>query len=153
MITDTAASSDEVAIEAPVELVWEILVDFENYHKWNTFCPSMKSELKIGAAVEMMVDMGEGLSPVVEYMSRIEANVAIAWAMENKPEDPVHAERTQYLNKTSDTSCTYLSVDEFGGPGLVAMMAASAKAVETGFNTAAYGLKAYAEKLFKEQRG
>ena len=152
MITDTAASSDEVTIEAPVELVWDILVDFENYDKWNSFCPSMKTELKLGTPVEMMVDMGEGLFPMVEYMSRIEPNVAIAWAMENKPEDPVHAERTQYLKKISDTRCTYLSVDEFGGPELETMMATSAKAVEAGFNVAAYGLKAYAEKLFKEQQ-
>jgi uncharacterized protein YndB with AHSA1/START domain len=151
MITDTAASSDKVEIDAPVELVWEILVDFENYGNWNTFCPSIKSQLKLGTPVEMMVDMGAGLTPVTEFMTRIEPNVAIAWAMENRPEDPVHAERTQYLNKTSEISCTYVSIDEFGGPQLEAMMETSATAVETGFNKVAYDLKAYAEKVFKEQ--
>ena len=39
MITETAVFSDEVTIDAPVELVWKILLDFDNYGQWNTFCP------------------------------------------------------------------------------------------------------------------
>ena len=62
MITENAVYSDEVTIEAPVELVWEILLDFDNYELWNTFCPRVINDsLEIGSSVDMMVDMGDTL--------------------------------------------------------------------------------------------
>lgn len=150
MITENAVYSDEVTIEAPVEMVWDILLDFENYPAWNTFCPSAKNtSLELGSAVDMMVDLGNGLSQQVEYICRVEPNKCIAWAMENKPEDPVHAVRSQHLKRLDDQRCTYVSVDEFSGPQMTAMMEHFAGAVEAGFNRCAYDLKAHAEKTFK----
>ena len=52
MISDTAVASDVVIIQAPAELVWSILVDFERYSEWNRFCPQIKSTLELGAAVD-----------------------------------------------------------------------------------------------------
>jgi hypothetical protein len=69
--------------------------------------------------------------------------------MENRPEDPVHAVRSQYLKRLNDSSCTYVSVDEFAGPQMAAMMEHFAPAVEAGFNRCAYDLKAHAERAFK----
>ena len=89
MIKDLSVASDEVVIDAPVEKVWAILVDFENYGAWNTFCPSIKNRaLAIGEAVEMMVDLGEGPSPQVEYISRIDPLECIAWSMEKLLQSP-----------------------------------------------------------------
>ena len=150
MITENAVYSDEVTIHAPAELVWEILLDFDNYGEWNTFCPSAKNDsLELGSAVDMMVDLGNGLTRQVEYICRVEPNECIAWAMENKPEDPVHAVRSQYLKRLDENRCTYISVDEFSGPQMAAMMEHFAAAVETGFNRCAYGLKTHAEKAFE----
>ena len=150
MITENAVYSDEVTISAPVELVWKILLDFGNYDKWNSFCPSAKNDsLEIGSPVDMMVDMGNGPSQQVEYISRVEPNECIAWAMANKPDDPIHAVRSQYLKRLTDTACTYQTVDEFAGPEMATMMEHFAAAVETGFNRCAYDLKAHAEKTFQ----
>ena len=151
MITDNAVYSDEVTIEAPVELVWKILLDFDNYARWNRFCPTAINEsLDIGSPVDMMVDLGNGLSRQVEYITRVEPNECIAWGMANKPEDPVHAVRSQHLKRLDDNRCTYQTVDEFAGPMMKTMMGEFAGAVETGFNRCAYDLKAYAEKQFRD---
>lgn len=148
MVTENAVYSDEVTIDASVELVWSILLDFKNYEQWNTFCPTAKNDsLEIGAAVDMMVDLGAGLSRQVEFISRVEHLKCIAWAIANKPEDPVHAVRSQFLKRIDDSSCTYLTVDEFSGPQMKAMMEAFSGAVEEGFNRCAHDLKARAEKL------
>ncbi|MEH6582936.1 MAG: SRPBCC domain-containing protein [Halioglobus sp.] len=150
MITDNAVYSDEVTIEAPVERVWDILLDFDNYSTWNTFCPTAKNKsLAMGSEVDMMVDLGDGPSQQVEYITRVVPNECIAWGMANKPEDPIHAVRSQHLKRLDDNRCTYVSVDEFGGPQMAAMMEHFAPAVETGFNRCAYDLKAYAEKTYK----
>jgi uncharacterized protein YndB with AHSA1/START domain len=147
MITENSVSSDEVIIEAPAELVWDILLDFSNYENWNTFCPSAKNDsLEMGSPVDMMVELGGHLSQQVEYICRVEPGYCIAWAMENKPEDPVHAVRTQYVKRLDDRRCTYLSIDEFGGPEMTAMIEQFGPLVETGFNQCARDLKAHAEK-------
>lgn len=148
MITQDTVSSDVVVIEAPASLVWGVLVDFENYGKWNEFCPSCEAELILGSPVKMQVDLGFGLQEQIEYLCRIDEGEAIAWRMDNNPGDPIHAVRTQYINVLSSERCSYVSVDEFSGeasPGMIDMMG---KAVESGFNLCAYGLKEYCEALY-----
>ena len=149
MITENTVSSDEVTIHAPVELVWKILLDFDNYGAWNGFCPSIKNEsLEIGSAVDMMFDLGSGPSQQVEYICRVEPMTCIAWQMENKESDPVHAVRSQFLKPLDKNSCTYISIDEFSGPEKDSMMQHFAPAVEAGFNRCAYDLKKFAEETY-----
>ncbi|WP_279243298.1 SRPBCC domain-containing protein [Candidatus Litorirhabdus singularis] len=149
MITEDAVISDEVTINAPVELVWDILLDFDAYGEWNSFCPTaLNTSLELGAAVDMMVNLGDSLSNQVEYISRVEPLKCIAWAMANKPEDPVHAQRSQNLKSLDAKSCTYQTIDEFSGPGKTEMMTHFAPMVEAGFNRCAYDLKARAEQLY-----
>jgi len=153
MMTESTVSSDEITIHAPVELVWDILVDFGNYGQWNSFCPQCEAELVLGSPIKMQVDLGFGLQEQVEYISRIEAPSAIAWKMDTRPGDPIHAERTQFLRKVDDTTTVYVSVDEFAGEGVPMMMETLGKAVEDGFNACGQGLKKQAERLFREQEG
>lgn len=145
MISENTVSSDELTIEAPAEVVWSVLVDFPRYHEWNDFCPAIETELVLGAQVEMQVDLGHGPQAQVEYMSRIEPNRAIAWAMKNEPGDPVHAERTQTIEPLGPGRCRYLSIDVFSGPAVAPMLKAFGEVIERGFNRAAQGLKAEAE--------
>jgi uncharacterized protein YndB with AHSA1/START domain len=148
MITENTVSSDEVEIDAPVGLVWEVLVDFANYGSWNGFCPSCEATLELGAPVTMQLDLGFGPMEQIEYMRRIEPGVALAWGMKNEPGDPIHALRTQYLNPLGEERCSYLSVDEFSGEATPQMMELMAEAVERGFNQCAYDLKAHCEQLY-----
>ncbi len=150
MITQDSVASDDIEIEAPAELVWEILLDFDNYGAWNRFCPEVKGEAKVGAALHMMVDLGNGLQPQVEYVTRLEPPRRVTWSMENKPGDPIHADRTQTVTPLSATTCRYSSIDEFSGEAVAPMVEALGAAVETGFNLCAQGLKAYAEQRFRE---
>lgn len=148
MISENAVASEEVLINAPVELVWQILVDFENYGQWNEFCPQITAELKLGSPVDMMTDLGNGLQQQVEYITQIEPNHIIAWSMKNEPGDPVHACRTQQLTKVTDSSCIYYTVDEFSGEFMPAMLENFGVHIEAGFNRCAQGLKRHAEQRF-----
>jgi uncharacterized protein YndB with AHSA1/START domain len=147
MISDTAVSSSPIIIQAPIERVWEVLVDFPNYINWNQFNPGINTELSLGTAVVMQVVMAGQQFEMTEYMSRIEPCRALAWRMENNPGDPIHAERTQYLEPVGTGSCKYWSVDEFSGPGMATMLAESGPAVEAGFELAAQCLKQHCEAL------
>ncbi len=153
MITADTVSSDEITINAPIQLVWDVLVNFADYGKWNTFCPVCDAKLELDSPIRMQVDLGFGLQEQVEYICRIEAPHAIAWKMDTKPGDPIHALRTQYLRKIDDTTTSYVSVDEFSGEGVPMMMETLGKAVEDGFNACGYGLQRYAEQLFADNGG
>ena len=148
MITEHSVSSEEIVINAPAEVVWGVIVDFDNYGLWNTFCPGMKGEAVVGSPVEMQVDLGNGLQTQVEYVTKVEPIHTIVWSMENKPGDPIHADRSQYIKPIDAHSCSYVSIDEFSGEFAGPMIEQLGKQVEKGFNDCAAGLKARAEELY-----
>ena len=143
-------SSDEVVIEAPAALVWEIITDFEKYGEWNQFCPSIEGELEIGSPVKMQVDLGNGLQEQVEYITCIEAPGKITWSMENKPGDPIHADRSQVVTALDDGRCSYVTYDDFSGDFAAEMVKQMGEQVRSGFNLCARNLKQRAEALFAD---
>lgn len=149
MISDTSVASEPIVINAPAEVVWSVIVDFAAYPLWNRFCPQIEGELKVGAPLAMKVDLGNGLQEQVEYITAIEAPQRIVWSMENKPDDPIHADRSQIITPIDAESCRYVSMDEFAGPMVPSMMEALAEEVERGFNRCAEDLKARAEALYR----
>ena len=138
MITENSVST-EIVINAPAAMVWDIILDFANYGLWNTFCPSMKGEAVLGSPLEMEVNLGNGLQSQVEYVTKIEPIHTIVWSMENKPGDPIHADRVQRITPIDEFS------GEFSGP----MIEQMGQQVEKGFNDCAAGLKARAEELHR----
>jgi uncharacterized protein YndB with AHSA1/START domain len=148
MITANSVSSEEIIINAPAQVVWDVILDFVNYGLWNTFCPGMKGEAVVGSPVEMQVDLGNGLQTQIEYVTKVEPIHTIVWSMENKPGDPIHADRAQYITPIDERSCRYWSIDEFSGEFAGAMIEQMGKQVEKGFNDCAAGLKARAEELY-----
>ena len=153
MISADAVASDAVDINAPVEWVWGILIDFANYAAWNSFCPVAHCEsLTLGAPLHMQVELGQGPQPQTEYFCRIEPNRVIAWRMQNQPDDPIHAVRTQTLTPLPGACCRYVSLDEFSGAGAAAMIELLGAAVEKGFNDCARDLKRYAEQRWARHR-
>lgn len=151
MITETAVTSDSVVIHAPAAFVWDILVDFESYKDWNSFCPSIKNgALAIGEAVDMQVDLGHGLQQQVEHIEIIDKPNTLAWGMVLENPETLKALRTQTLKVIDEERCEYLSVDEFSGSLTAAVIEGTGEAIESGFNRCAYELKAYAEKCFQQ---
>ena len=148
MITASTVSSELLTIQAPREVVWSILGDFENYALWNDFCPKIEGKLELGEAVTMQVDLGFGLQKNVEYITKIEPCHILVWSMENNPGDPIHADRHQILVSLDEERCTYETVDYFSGDGVSLMIEQMGQQIEAGFNQCARGLKSRAEDLY-----
>lgn len=144
-------SSETVEIAAPAEFVWQVIVDFADYPKWNEFCPSIEANLEIGSPVKMQVNLGNGLQEQVEFITCIEAPNKITWSMENKPGDPIHADRSQVLTPLAKDRCTYVTYDEFSGEFAAAMVEQMGEQVRSGFDLCAQNLKARAELLYSER--
>ena len=150
VIDETSVSCERISIDAPAEMVWSVIVDFDRYGEWNEFCPQIEGEPKLGAALTMKVDLGRGLQEQVEYITFIDAPRKIVWSMQNRAGDPIHANRSQLIESVDESHCTYWSIDEFQGDAVAAMMKALAKSVEHGFELCARGLKREAERRYRE---
>jgi uncharacterized protein YndB with AHSA1/START domain len=145
-------SSATVTIAAPAQLVWQVLTDFAQYPQWNRFCPSIEARLELGSPVKMKVDLGQGLQDQVEYITCLEPPRKITWSMENKPGDPIHADRSQVVEPVDENHCTYVTYDVFSGEAASQMVEMLGQPVEDGFNLCAQNIKARAEMLYQQQR-
>ncbi|WP_280314638.1 SRPBCC family protein, partial [Nocardia abscessus] len=47
--------SRAVDIDAPADLVWQVITDFPRYGEWNPFVPECRSSLVPGEPIDMLV--------------------------------------------------------------------------------------------------
>jgi hypothetical protein len=135
----------EIEIDAPIDRVWQMLVDLERYGEWNPFTPVAKSSLKLGDPVELQVRLvGDRLMKRVEYITRNEP-YTLGWEMQMGPRFLLHAERCQVLTPLEGNRTHYSSEDCFTGwlaPIVTGLFGAS---MERGFGDCGRALKKCAE--------
>ena len=69
-----------IIIDAPVEEVWAVLVDFSSWGSWNEFIPEVKGTFLVGERLRIKV-VSPGLKPMVfnPEIFEIKQNEAILW--------------------------------------------------------------------------
>ncbi len=155
MVQNTLVTSVTVDIDAPAELVWDVLVDLERYGQWNPFTVKVESTLRMGEAVNLFlpdpVNPGQ-LVHVVEYLATCERPRQLSWEMYATADNPDAARRDQYIEATGAASCRYHTTDLFLGPTAQTVMEQHGPWVKQGFDAVAHSLKARAEALHREHR-
>ena len=140
--------SEEVVIDTPIELAWEILTDPEHYHEWNPFTPKIETDFQIGSKVELEVHLGKRVMHETELLEVFEPPNRIAWS-QNKFSlgswAGVTAFREQRLTKLSDAQCSYKCYDYMGGPLTPLVKLFFDATLRHGFTSVGTGLKEYAE--------
>ena len=147
-----------VEIDAPIEMVWRVMVETETYAAWNPFV--VRAETAQPAAVGnpivlhvVWADGGRARSP--ERISALEApftgadcvrTAHLAYVYEGWPArlGLVRGVRHQRLRQRPGGPTRYETVEEFSGP-LVGL--AGPERVAEGFRRHAAGLKTRAEQL------
>jgi hypothetical protein len=70
----------EVEINAPAAHVYRVLTDFERYHEWNPFIPSIAGKLEVGRQLALEVSLPEGntyqLKPRITQLTE---NAELRW--------------------------------------------------------------------------
>ena len=145
---EAVVCSDRVAINAPVEKVWEVLVDFERYHQWNPFCVEASGKLAVGEPLTMKLKNylvpGEYFDNV-ETICEIDAPHCIAWSAPWIDAWPYPARRDQFIEAGEQDRCVYYSTDAFLGPHGIHVMRFAGPWVKRAFDDTAYALKAFVE--------
>jgi hypothetical protein len=136
----------EIEINAPIERVWEILEDFDNYGNWNHFCPKAETTKKIGDPFVMTVYLTPGKKPILqkEIFSDYVPLEAVGWSLNWGIWLKTH--RIQRLTKIDDQKTHYFTEDKFWGLLTPLVMSLHGKNVQRGFDFVARAIKTYAEK-------
>lgn len=145
---DWLVVSDPIAIDAPAQVVWDILTDLPNYNAWNPFCIRAESTLEMDAPVFMQLNsytMPGQLQPNVEYVCEVEEPRLLSWGAKWIDEFPYPARRDQIIEETGPESCIYTSSDAFLGEHGWHVMTFCGPWVTRAFNDTARALKAHAE--------
>lgn len=149
--TKYLVTSVKVQINAPASLVWKVLVDLDKYPQWNPYTVRVESTLKMGEPVNLFLPdptrPGE-LIHVIEHLATFDAPRRLSWEMSPSEISPDAARRDQYIEVTSEVSCTYYTTDLFLGPTAPAVMEKHGPWVKQGFDSVAHSLKARAEQLY-----
>ncbi len=145
MFTHTVIS-DTVEINAPIELVWEILVDLTQYPHWNPFTVKIEGELKVGGALDLHVNMPKrGDRIQTEMVEKIDSPHRLSWGMTLGISPLLSALREQKLENLSNDRCSYTTSDRFSGLLSPLVYFLFYDDVHGGFNRVAYALKKQAE--------
>jgi hypothetical protein len=152
---DAVTVSDTVEINAPAEIVWEILIDLPAYNQWNPFCVRAESTLRIGDPIHMTLAnyaVPGTLVPNLEYICAFEPAKLLSWEMIYTPAWPYPARRDQIIEALGRERCRYHSTDAFFGANGIHVFRFAGPWIKRAFDDSAKALKARAEAVFAAQK-
>lgn len=148
-----------ISIDAPLELVWQVMLDVDRYPAWNPFVTrveGLSGAPRAGQSMRLHVAFKDGSRVVSrEEISRVEPPSTASdgtrrAALEYAFRGPLHAlnlvrgSRLQTLTSTSEGTTLYRSEEEFRGVFTMFLPLAN---VRDGFERHAKALKTRAEEL------
>ena len=138
----------EITIDAPQQLIWDMLIDLDHYADWNPFTYGYTGSFVVGGRFMLKVRLTDKFklgSPEIVHL--IEPPDRLAWCGDY-PRWLVAATRYQVLRPLSPTQTHYQTWETFRGALAFVVMATLGKNIERGFQDVAVALKARAEQRY-----
>ncbi|MEO9294228.1 MAG: SRPBCC domain-containing protein [Nitrososphaera sp.] len=133
-----------VAIDAPAFSVWNLLVDFANYSKWNPFITRIRGELKQGSRLDMDIMLNGKAVAVNPIVAGVEIERQIVW--EGKIGNLFASEHRIAIEPLMHDRVTLVQSERFSGP-VVSLVARKLDTIlKRGFEEMNSAIKQVAEK-------
>ncbi|WP_327139493.1 SRPBCC domain-containing protein [Nocardia sp. NBC_01327] len=138
---------NSVEIDAPAELVWQVLTDVDKYGEWNPFVPSCQTTLEPGTPIDMQVRLG-GKNPRKqrEFIYSHTPGKEFSYRMKPVP-GLLRSQRQHILTPLDDGRTLYESHFYIAGPLNPLVGGLFGGAMRQGFGGMTDGLKKRAESL------
>lgn len=137
----------EFDIEAPAEVVWAVLTDFERYTEWNPFVVEARCDLRPGGAIDMKVKLLGPAQRQVEYIHAVEPGKGFSYNMKPFPLGGLSSLRSHTIIDLGDGRCHYSSHFHLQGWLMPVVRGLMRGALQRGFGSMSEALKARAEHL------
>ena len=133
---------EPVLINAPAEVVWQVLTDFEQYPDWNPFTVRAESTLELGDPVTLYIPRGKSMMKQTFVLEVFDPPHEVAWRLPKMLHKAVfNAYRTQKVVPVDGDRCTYQTADTFDGWIAGKLYDAQGDWVRKNFNKLATALK------------
>jgi hypothetical protein len=141
-------------VDAPSEVVWDILADFERYSEWNPSVPSIAGELREGSTVSLTLAMpGRPSAKVKAQLVDVQPRQRLRWHG-NVGADWLFAGDRDFVIEAADGEAVDIThVEDVRGalfPAFRLFMGGAIQQHHDGFNTA---LKQRSEELAAQSKG
>ena len=136
-----------VRIDAPTDVVWEVLTRVEDYPKWNPFTPEARTDFRIGSPAHLLVRMAGRSIRITETVCAYERPRLIAWNKAFVKRGLLFAVREQHLEPLDGSSCSYRNTDRLTGVLAPVVFLCFGRYMRRGFSEVGEGLKRYAEAV------
>ena len=138
-----------VEIDAPQQVVWDVLVDYARYPEWNPFTVRVETTLEIDGVIDLYLpNPGKPGETFLnrEYVRVVEAPRYLRY--DTAQEIPgMHAVREQWVEDLGDGRSSYRTTDLFSGEIAEAVHGMQHEWVKAGFDSVCAALKQRAEAL------
>lgn len=135
-------------IDAPSEVVWAALTDFERYPEWNPSVPSIAGDLRVGSVLSLTLAMPGRPSPKVKArLTDVVAQRRLRWHGNVGADRLFAGDRDFVIEPADDGAVRVTHVEDVSGvlfPVFRLVMGSAIQRHHDGFNTA---LKQRAEAL------
>lgn len=139
--------TSSVQINAPIQQVWDILADFEQYHVWNPFTPKIEIKPVEGTTVVLHVRMRPESRKIIRQKETLQywkEGEQMNWGIENSWW--IRTVRIQKLTKINDHCTEYFTSDAFEGLLTKLVLWLYGSKIQQGFDAVAKNLKQFAEQ-------
>ena len=139
----------ELDIDAPGELVWSVLTDFEAYAQWNPFVVEAACALQPGGAIDMKVKLLGPAQRQVEYIHAVDPGKGFSYNMKPMPLGALSSFRSHKIIDLGDGRSHYSSYFYLQGWLMPVVRGLMRGALQRGFSSMSEALKVRAQALAK----
>ena len=142
----TVVHADKILINAPLEKVWQALIDVEIYPRWNPFTTRVETTFAVGEPAILYVTMnGQHQRVQHEVITVYEPSRAFAWASIIGAPFVLRANRWQIVEAIDAQHTQYETYETFDGLLVPLIMTLYRKDIQRGFESVGAALKKYVE--------
>ena len=134
-------------IEAPPEVVWEVLTDFPRYAEWNPFVVDCKSTLEPGSPIDLRVKLFTHPQDQREWMTEHVPGRRFAYRMKPFPLGALSSARSHDIESAGPRKTRYRSHFELRGWLVPVVRVVLGARLARGFDGMSNAIKDRAETL------
>lgn len=140
-------------IDAPAEIVWEVITDLSRYGEWNPFVSHCSSTLTPGDPIDMTVHLMAKPQQQREWVHDYREGHGFSYRTKPVPGGTLASDRSHDITPLGDERCRYSSHFELRGWMAPLLRALLGRRLRAGFGGMTDGVVARAESLWQQRQG